>query len=150
MIGSLAGTPPVVARLQSVAASVALVVEDDPHVRRPLVELLKVHGMRVLEAANTDEALAAIQTCVPNLVIADIMMRGKAEGFDLCWNIKTNPATSGCYVIMLTGLGERGDIENGREHGADQYLVKPVSLNLLWEIITKLGVIIQPGGTNLN
>ena len=85
-----------VARLQSVAASVALVVEDDPHVRRPLVELLKVHGMRVLEAANADEALAAIQTCGPNLVIADIMMRGKAEGFDLCWNIKTNPATSGC------------------------------------------------------
>ena len=150
MIGGLAGTTPVVARMQSVAASFALVVEDDSHVRRPIVELLKVHGMRVLEAVNADEALAAIQTCGPNLVIADIMMRGKAEGFDLCWNIKINPAICGCYVIMLTCLGERSDIENGREHGADQYLVKPVSLNLLWEIITKLGVIIQPGGTNLN
>ena len=51
---------------------------------------------------------------------------------------------------MLTGLGAHSDIESGREHGADQYLVKPVSLNLLWEIITKLGVIIQPGGSNLN
>jgi len=65
MIGGLAGTTPVVARTQPVAASFALVVEDDPHVRRPIVELLKVHGMRVLEAVNADEALAAIQTCGP-------------------------------------------------------------------------------------
>ena len=83
-----------------------MIVEDDPHVRRPIVELLKLHGMRVVEAANADEALEALARGEPNLVIADVMMRGKPEGFDVCWKIKTNPATNHCYVIMLTGLSD--------------------------------------------
>ncbi len=133
--------------LPGTAASLAplvLVVDDDVNVRRPIVELLKLHGMRVIESCNADEALSIVQTSVPNLVFVDIMMRGKPEGFDLCWKIKTNPATSECYVIMLTGLGDQDDVEIGREHGADQYLVKPVSMTLLWEIVAKLGVIIRP------
>ena len=121
-----------------------MIVEDDPHVRRPIVELLKLHGMRVVEAANADEAHEALARGEPNLVIADVMMRGKPEGFDVCWKIKTNPATNHCYVIMLTGLSDPYDIDNGRERGADQYLVKPVSMGMLWEIISKLGVIIMP------
>ena len=125
-------------------APLALVVDDDVNVRRPIVELLKLHGMRVIESCNADEALGIVQASLPNLVFVDIMMRGKPEGFDLCWKIKTNPATSECYVIMLTGLGDQGDVEIGREHGADQYLVKPVSMTLLWEIVAKLGVIIRP------
>jgi twitching motility two-component system response regulator PilH len=125
-------------------APLALVVEDDPHARRPIVELLKMHGMLVIESCDADEALQVVQDCAPNLVIADIMMRGKPEGFDLCWRIKTNPATNQSYVIMLTGLGEQSDVECGREHGADQYLVKPISMKLLSEIIIKLGVLISP------
>ena len=121
-----------------------MIVEDDPHVRRPIAELLKLHGMRVVEAANADEALDALGRGEPNLVIADVMMRGKPEGFDVCWKIKTNPATNRCYVIMLTGLSDPADIDSARERGADQYLVKPVSMGMLWEIISKLGVIIMP------
>jgi len=122
----------------------ALVVDDDPQARRPIVELLKLHGMIVIESCDADEALRVAKNCAPNLVIADIMMRGQPEGFNLCWKIKTSPATNQSYVIMLTGLGEQADVDYGHAHGADQYLVKPVSMEMLWEIISKLGVLISP------
>ena len=56
--------------------------------------------------------------------------------------LKTSMDGSGVYVIMLTGLGEKTEVEKGQGAGADQYLVKPVRPSMLWEIITRLGCLV--------
>ena len=121
---------------------VALVVEDDQAARRAIAEYLRYRGVTVVEAGNADEAKEALRFVRPSLAIIDVMMRGNPEGYEVCRAVKTMSGANDIYVIMLTGLGESTQIEKGKDAGADQYLVKPVMLAMLWEIIVKLGCLV--------
>lgn len=120
---------------------VTLVVEDDRDARRAIAEYLRHQGVTVVEAGDADEAHESLKFVQPNLAIIDVMMRGKPEGYDVCRAVKTARGSE-VYVIMLTGLGEESQVEKGKDAGADQYLVKPVMLAMLWDIITRLGCLV--------
>jgi DNA-binding response OmpR family regulator len=121
---------------------VALVVEDDQAARRAIAEYLRYRGVTVVEAGNAEEAKEALRFVRPSLAIIDVMMRGNPEGYEVCRAVKTASGGGETYVIMLTGLGEPTQIEKGKDAGADQYLVKPVMLAMLWEIIVRLGCLV--------
>jgi len=62
----------------------------------------------------------------PDVILLDVMMP-KLSGFEVCQQLKSNPATSRIMILMVTALGELGDIERAVEAGTDDFLSKPVN-----------------------
>ena len=62
----------------------------------------------------------------PDVILLDVMMP-KLSGFEVCQRLKADPATSPIMVLMVTALGELGDIERAVESGTDDFLSKPVN-----------------------
>jgi DNA-binding NarL/FixJ family response regulator len=102
-----------------------LVVDDAPDTLRWLCELLEQEGYTVLVARSGTEALSRLEYLVPDAILLDALMPG-ISGFETCARIKANPAWSHVPVIFMTGLGETGDVVQGFESGAVDYVVKPV------------------------
>ena len=64
---------------------------------------------------------------IPDIILLDIMMPGKLDGYDVCRSLKEDSDTNAIYVIMLTAKGQKADIERGAAVCADDYFVKPFS-----------------------
>ncbi len=107
-----------------------LVVEDEPDIRETLKYNLLREGYRVALAASGEEALRAVRTERPDLVLLDLMLPG-VDGLEVCRRLKKDPATAGLPVIMLTARGEESDIVAGLELGAEDYVTKPFSPRVL-------------------
>jgi DNA-binding response OmpR family regulator len=99
-----------------------LVAEDDPHIRRGLIDLLTGEGYLVAAAADGDQALDLLTSQTFDLLLLDIMMPHRS-GFDVCREIRHR--RSSLAVIMLTAKSEEIDKVVGLELGADDYITKP-------------------------
>jgi len=102
-----------------------LIAEDD------LIsfEVLQAHlckwGHEVVHATDGLEAWLALGAeGAPRLAIIDWMMPG-LDGLEICKRIRQDPRTRSMYAILLTARGQREDIVEGLEAGADDYVVKP-------------------------
>lgn len=108
-----------------------LLVEDEADLRDNLELVLSHAGHRVLTAGNGREALAVIEETPPDLVVSDISMP-EMTGLQLLTRIRQEmPQLADMPVILLTALGDREHVIEGRELGADDYLTKPVDFDLL-------------------
>ena len=106
-----------------------LIVEDNIELREYLKLELK-GAYRVLEAVNGKIGLEMAKQNKPDVIIADVMMP-EMDGIEMCQLLKSNKATSTIPVLMLTAkVAEKERIE-GIDAGADVYLKKPFSVNLL-------------------
>lgn len=98
-----------------------LVVDDDRHI----LELVSIHllqaGYEVVKAANANEALAYLETDLPDLAIVDVMMPGM-DGYTLTKKVREE---ANLPVLLLTAKGELEDKEKGFLAGSDDYVVKP-------------------------
>jgi two-component system alkaline phosphatase synthesis response regulator PhoP len=105
-----------------------LTVEDDPAIRRGIVDALRFVGYRVLEAANgNDGARIAVQQQY-DLLLLDLVLPGK-QGMEILREVRQTRPT--LPVIILTARGEENDRVEGLRHGADDYVVKPFSVKEL-------------------
>ena len=77
-------------------------------------------------AVDGQDALTKTSEFHPDLILLDVMMP-KLNGFEVCEKLKSNPATSGIMILMVTALGELGDIERAVKAGCDDFLSKPVN-----------------------
>ena len=103
-----------------------LLVDDEPYILRSLGYLLTREGYTVDTASNGEEALARVRALRPPLVFLDIMMP-RMNGYEVCAQIKQDPALADTYVIMLSAKGQQVDRERGLLGGADEYMTKPFS-----------------------
>jgi putative two-component system response regulator len=103
-----------------------LIVEDNLALREGLSDILVYEGYEVLAAENGLEALDQMQSAIPDLILSDIAMPGM-DGISFFNQVRTNPAWISIPFIFLTARGEKEDIMNGRNLGAEDYLVKPLS-----------------------
>ena len=103
-----------------------LIVDDTEGVRRMLVRQLKKLNYEALAVEGGKEALELLQSETVDLVLLDQMMPGMS-GYEVCQEIRNNPAWRDMRIIMLTAKG--GDIqrEKGLSLGADEYVTKPFS-----------------------
>lgn len=113
-----------------------LIVEDNADSRQFLQRSLSPE-YNILMAENGKEALELMHTCDVNLVVTDIMMP-VMNGLELCSNIKNNILFSHIPVIMLTAKSTEENIVAGLKDGADEYITKPYSLNILKLRIKKI------------
>lgn len=101
-----------------------LVIEDDPAIRRGVIDALKFAGYKTLEAADGRAGLAAASGAAIDLLLLDVVVPHK-NGFEILEELrKTRPTLP---VIMLTARGTEEDRIRGLKGGADDYVVKPFS-----------------------
>jgi signal transduction histidine kinase/DNA-binding response OmpR family regulator len=106
-----------------------LLVDDDPHVARTLLEILRLHGYPATRAESGERALELLEREPFDLVILDVRMPG-LNGFQTCVRIRDRHGPS-LPVIILTALGDSASLKEGYEAGADDFLTKPVDIPAL-------------------
>jgi two-component system alkaline phosphatase synthesis response regulator PhoP len=107
-----------------------LVVEDDSDIAQLVVHYLDKAGFSTEVVSSGRDALAAIATRPPDLLILDLMLP-QVDGLEICRIARSNDLTAAMPIIMLTARAEESDRVIGLELGADDYLAKPFSPNEL-------------------
>ena len=103
-----------------------LLVADDLVPIRQMVRItLSTQGWTIVEAKNGNEALELVRSEKPDLVLLDVDMGPRPNGFDVCRQIKADEATKDIPVVMLTAHESDSDRAIGFAAGATQYLTKP-------------------------
>lgn len=104
-----------------------VLIADD---NEPNVELLEAYlaglDVEVAVAVDGQDTLDKVAEFKPHVLLLDVMMP-KLSGFEVCQRLKSDPATSGVMVLMVTALNELGDIERAVDAGTDDFLSKPVN-----------------------
>lgn len=108
----------------------ALVVDDNPYNCELMTDLLTNWGYEVRTVDQGTEAIKVAQRDCPDIILLDVMLPGM-NGFEVCYELKTNPATRDIPVIMLTVLNEVDDRIRGLKMGADYFLSKPINYHEL-------------------
>jgi len=102
-----------------------LVVDDNPGIVALMGQLLTLRGYDVVTAVDAYQAAAEVKRQLPDLILSDVRMPGKS-GYELCRELKGDPATRLIPFILITGLTDSADKLQGIEAGADDFLNKPV------------------------
>lgn len=113
-----------------------LLVEDNDDFRFYLKDNLKLH-YNIAEATNGKEGLQAAKEKMPDLIVSDIMMP-EMDGIELCRSIKSEKQTSHIPVILLSAKSANKQKVEGFDTGADDYITKPFSFEILESRIKNL------------
>jgi DNA-binding response OmpR family regulator len=105
-----------------------LTVEDDTAIRRGIVDALSFAGYEVIEAANGNDGCTAATTRAYDLLLLDMVLPGKT-GLEILREVRNARPT--LPVIILSAQGEERDRVSGLKQGADDYVVKPFSVDEL-------------------
>jgi len=100
-------------------------------------ELLATRGYEVVAVPDAVQAEAEVHRQTPDLILSDVIMPGKS-GYELCRELKDNPATRLIPFVLITGLTDREDRLKGIECGADDFLNKPIYAEELFARVKSL------------
>lgn len=101
-----------------------LLVEDDRFQRTAVEAALRQQGIDVAIAVDGEEALRLLaEADRPDLILLDLIMP-KVSGFEVLRRLKQDPATAHIPVLVLSNLGQKGDVDQAAQAGATGYLVK--------------------------
>ena len=101
-----------------------VIIEDERDVARLLEFNLRSAGFEVTSAATGGAGIAEVARVKPDVIILDLMLPDQS-GYEVCKQIRADPAVGDAGVLMLTAKGEPEDRILGLEVGADDYVVKP-------------------------
>jgi DNA-binding response OmpR family regulator len=101
-----------------------LVVDDDPVIQKLLEVNFAMEGYQVETASDGAEALAAIASQRPDVVVLDVMMP-KVDGIEVVRRMKADATTASVPVLLLSARAQAKDVSDGLEAGADAYMTKP-------------------------
>lgn len=108
-----------------------LVIDDDANLRKMIHKFLTDSGLNVVHTDNGSEGLLLAREARPDLVLVDAEMPG-LDGYSFCRVLKKEDFAAAIGVIVMSGkfIGEK-DVVTGLECGADDYILKPCSLQVL-------------------
>ncbi len=118
-----------------------LVVDDQHSIRTLIRRHLEKEGFAVVECTNGEGALLQLaKKEKPSAVVLDVMMPGM-DGYEVCRRLRALPDGKGVPVVMCTGKGQRQDVMEALQAGANDYVVKPFTREIL---LAKLGKVMAP------
>jgi len=121
-----------------------LVIEDEVQICSNIQQILTLSDFKTVTASNGVEGLRLAKAEKPDLICCDIMMP-VLDGYGVLQALRQDPETESIPVILLTAKVERGDLRQGMELGADDYITKPFSPEeLLKAIETRLSRTAKP------
>jgi hypothetical protein len=104
-----------------------VLIADDNEPNRELLEVyLADIDCDIATAVDGADTLAKVEAFQPDVILLDVMMP-KLSGFEVCQRLKSAAASSRIMILMVTALGELGDIERAVQAGTDDFLSKPVN-----------------------
>ncbi|MCP4428634.1 MAG: response regulator [Chloroflexi bacterium] len=115
----------------------ALIVDDDRVIREMLCLFLHLTGYETEEANDGVDALNKIQRRQPDIVILDVMMPNM-DGIELCKLLRQNAQTAHLPIIMLSGKTQVEAVAEGLQAGANRYLTKPASMDVLTQTMAEV------------
>jgi DNA-binding response OmpR family regulator len=111
-----------------------LIVEDSRTDQRLIEGILRQVGLMVTSVDSAEQALTWITQKTPDLMVVDVVMPG-LSGFDLCRQLRSNPATESIPVVFCTSKDEKFDRFWGLRQGAAAYITKPFAPNELIDAV---------------
>jgi len=114
-----------------------VLAEDEPSLGMILKESLETRGFEVFLAENGEEALTFYQDKKPDILVLDVMMP-KKDGFTLAKEIREENST--IPIIFLTAKSQIKDVLDGFQHGGNDYLKKPFSME---ELIVRIHALLD-------
>jgi len=119
-----------------------LVAEDERDIRELIGFTLRFAGFEVVLTANGIEAIEKAPEVQPDLILLDVRMP-KMTGYEVCRQLKENPVTSAIPIVFLSAKGQEGEIKEGLDLGAVEYIVKPFApddlTNQVRDVLKRLG-----------
>lgn len=109
-----------------------LIADDEANIVVSLEFMMKREGYEVHIARDGEQALEAIRSQRPDLVLLDAMMPGMT-GFDVCAAVRADAGLRDVRILMLTAKGRETDVARGVGVGADAYMTKPFSTRELMQ-----------------
>jgi CheY-like chemotaxis protein len=113
-----------------------LVAEDNPSNQRVLVEMLKRLGYRADAVADGKEVIQALERQDYNLVLMDVKMP-EMDGITAAKVIRKLRPENGPKIVAITAFAIEGDREKCLEAGMEDYIVKPVQMGKLAEVLKR-------------
>lgn len=114
-----------------------LVVDDNADSADTLALLIEMFGADVRVARDGPAALAELESFHPEAVLLDIGMPGM-DGYEVAQRIRSRPGSDAVTLIALTGWGTDEDLRLARDSGFNHHLVKPVDMDALRMLLTRL------------
>ncbi|MGV0105051.1 response regulator transcription factor [Nostoc sp. DSM 114167] len=111
-----------------------LIIEDEVQICSNIQQILSFSDFNTITANNGLEGLRLAKTEQPDLICCDVMMP-ELDGYGVLTALRQDPVTEFIPVIFLTAKVDRGDLRQGMELGADDYLTKPFSMDELLKAI---------------
>ncbi|KGF73771.1 chemotaxis protein CheY [Neosynechococcus sphagnicola sy1] len=118
--------------------STVLVVDDTPSELELIASFLQDKGYIVIKATDAQEAFSKAVESKPDVVVTDVVMPGMS-GFELCRNLKGNPATEKVPIVICSSKNQEIDRLWGMKQGADVYITKPFTQEELLKAVKSVG-----------
>jgi CheY-like chemotaxis protein len=113
-----------------------LVLDDNPANLKLMCFVLTAKGYDIRACADPTDALAAIPTFRPALILLDLQLPG-IDGLDIARQLKADPATSAIPIVAVTAFAMKGDEERALGAGCDGYVTKPIDTRGLPAIVAE-------------
>ncbi|TFH37915.1 MAG: response regulator [Anaerolineales bacterium] len=114
-----------------------LIAEDERDIRNLIAISLEHAGHEVITTVDGESALEQVYTERPDLVLLDVRMP-RLDGYEVCRRIKLDLSLRKIPVAFLSAKGQKAEIEQGLQAGAEAYIIKPFSLDTLLSTVAKL------------
>ena len=118
------------------ARPLVLVADDDPDTRLLFRTVLEIRGYCVIEAADGEETVSAVESARPDLILMDGSLP-RFSGLEAARQIRRSGHIGHVPIVFISGHAGAAFIEQAREAGCNEYLVKPLDLAQLEDVLEK-------------
>ncbi|PMD88022.1 hypothetical protein BWI97_25470 [Siphonobacter sp. BAB-5405] len=114
-----------------------LIVDDNLDATFTLSMLLELKGYEVHSRNSGKEGVLAAGSLKPDVVLLDIGMP-QMNGYETCQEMRKQPWGKDLFIVAVSGYGQHEDKQNAKAVGFDDHLTKPIDLNALLQLLSKL------------